>query len=141
MRRFAAVGTMGFMMKNIQCLVFSVMLFMATSGCSLFAPSTQTISVDGQPSGALVVINGKPFNAPCSCKVKRNRNVEITVSQKGYFPYTMKSGYSLSTTGMLDLAGAAFFLVPAVGFVSPGAFVLEQDTFYYTLTPMSSEKQ
>ncbi len=124
------------MKKFFQAVVASV-LIASLSGCSLFADKTQTISINGQPAGAHVVVNGQPMVAPVHMEVKRNQRLSITVTKEGYNPCLINSSYTLSTTGMLDLAGTIFFLFPALGFISPGAFTLDQDNFYYNLVPIS----
>ena len=124
------------MKKFFQAVVASV-LIASLSGCSLFADKTQPISINGQPAGATVVVNGQPMVAPVHMEVKRNQRLSITVSKEGYNPCLINSSYTLSTTGMLDLAGTIFFLFPALGFISPGAFTLDQDNFYYNLVPIS----
>ena len=124
------------MFKKFLTVGIALILVVAVSGCSLFVPSHQSISIDGQPAGAKVVVNGNPCYSPCKIEVPRNKMLEIDVYKDGYHPYTMYASYSLSQTGMLDLAGAWFFIVPAIGFFSPGAFSLEKDTFYYVLTPV-----
>ena len=124
------------MKKFFQAVVASV-LIASLSGCSLFADKTQTITINGQPAGAHVVVNGTPMTAPGTLNVKRNQHLSITVTKEGYNPFLINSGYTLSTTGILDLAGTFFFHFPALGFLSPGAFTLDQDNFYYTLVPLS----
>ena len=110
------------------------------SGCSIFVPRTQTITVNGIPTGAQVVVNGRVMHSPASVNVPCNRTVQIQVSKKGYYPCYLNGSYSLSTTGILDLIGFFVFVVPALGFISPGAFTLDQDTFYYELVPVQPEK-
>lgn len=110
------------------------------SGCSLFVPPTQNITVNGTPLGAQVVVNGRVMHAPVSVSVPRNKSVQIQVTKKGYYPCYLNGSYTLSPTGMMDIVGTVFFLFPALGFISPGAFTLEQDTFYYELVPVSPEK-
>lgn len=123
-------------MKKIFMLCISVMLAAAISGCSLFVPHTQTVNINGQPAGAQIIVNGNVYRAPCTVTVPKNKMLNINVTHDGYYPYSLMTSYSLSTTGMLDLVGTFFFLVPALGFISPGAFTLDTDSFYYVLTPV-----
>lgn len=124
------------MKKFFQAFVASVLIALL-SGCSLFASKTQSISINGQPAGATVVVNGQPLVAPTTVEVKPNQRLSIAISKEGYNPCILNSGYTLSTTGILDLVGTFFFLFPALGFISPAAFTLDQENFYYNLVPIS----
>ena len=124
------------MVKNIVFPAVSAIMLVLASGCSLFVAKTQTITIDGKPSGAEVVVNGIPYTPPCEITVPRNKKLDIDIMKDGYYPETMHSSYSLSTTGVLDMVGAYFFLIPAVGFFSDGAFSLDQLDFRYELDPI-----
>lgn len=105
------------------------------SGCSFFASSTQTVSISGEPAGANVVVNGMPGTAPCTMNVSRNRDVVVLVSKKGYVPYAVTGGHSLSVLGVLDVIGFVLIFIPGIGLFAPGAYSLDQTTFHYNLTP------
>lgn len=122
------------MLKRIAVSVLNVVLVLVMTGCSLFAPKDQMISINGEPAGARVLVNGNVMTVPGTLSVKRNKNVHIMVTKPGYHPYAITTGYTLSQYGTLDLIGTFVFLVPVVGLITPGAYELEQDTFYYSLT-------
>lgn len=124
-------------MKNIFKTAIAVTMAVIVSGCSIFVPTTQVISINGEPAGAKIIVNGMPYSGPCTVAVKRNRMVSILVSKKGYSPYTGTIGTSLNTFGILDVVGGVCFLFPFIGLIAPGAFSLDQDAFYYILTPES----
>ena len=105
------------------------------SGCSFFAPSTQSIHINGIPADATVVINGNTVKVPATIDVPRNKNLTIVVHKNGFKPYKVTTGYSLSTIGAVDAIGCWLFLLPGAGLLSPGAWELMEDNFYYTLTP------
>ena len=113
----------------------SLVLAAAIAGCSLFAPKTQSVTINGEPSGCRVIVNGNVVTVPCAIQVKRNQNVQIHVSKKGYVPSMMSCGYSLNLFGMLDLIGTICWLVPVVGLLTPGAYSLDQENFFFSLTP------
>ncbi|MBR2357704.1 MAG: hypothetical protein IKA65_06750 [Lentisphaeria bacterium] len=125
-------------MKKILKFLVSIILLISVSGCSLFAPHTQPITITGEPAGALVVVNGQPMTAPATIKVPKNKQVSLTVTKKGYYPFFIHSGYTLSTLGILDVIGGFFILVPFIGLAAPGAWTLDQDHFYYVLTPSTN---
>lgn len=123
------------MFKRIAYCCVSLVLVVSISGCSLFVPHKQSISINGKPANATVIVNGRQYNTPTVIQVKRNKDVSIVVSKDGYNTFQCHSGHSLSTWGILDVIGGVCVLVPFLGLLSPGAFELDQDNFYYVLTP------
>lgn len=123
------------MFKKIAYFGVTLMLVISISGCSLFVPHSQHITINGKPANAEIVVNGRHYTSPATVMVKRNKNVNIIVSKNGYSTYTAQSGHSLSTWGILDVIGGACVLVPFLGLLSPGAYELDHDNFYYVLTP------
>ena len=117
----------------------AVILTVSVFGCSIFVPREQPIMINGEPSGAKLVVNGQMMTAPAQLSVPRNRAVMITVQKEGYHPYTMTSSYHLSTTGILDFIGGWGFFVPFIGLATPGAYTLDYDIFYYALTPVEQK--
>lgn len=124
------------MKNNFFRMTVALLLAVAVSGCSLFAPHTQTITINGQPEGAKVIVNGNVYVAPCMFEIKRNQSLNIIVTKKGYETYTNQSSFGLSTIGLVDVVGGAIWLVPFIGLVSPGAFAHSQNNFYYILEPV-----
>lgn len=114
-----------------------ILLAVSLTGCSLFVPYRQTISISGHPANATVTVNGQQMTTPANIKVRRNKSVNIVVSKPGYNSFVSNSGYTLSSWGVLDIVGGVFFLVPFVGLIAPGAYELSQDHFNYVLTPVN----
>lgn len=123
------------MIKKIACHSVSLMLLVSFSGCSLFVPHKQSITINGNPANAAVIVNGQQYMAPATIRVRRNKNVNIIATKNGYNTFTLQSGFSLSPWGVLDIIGGVCFLVPFFGLLAPGAYELDQDNFYYMLTP------
>lgn len=116
---------------NICCVLLLVIL----SGCSFFAPSTQSIFIDGVPADATVIVNGRHVKVPVTLEVQRNKNLTIIAHKPGFNTYKSTTGYSLSTVGVADVIGCWLFLVPGAGLFAPGAWELMENSFYYVLTP------
>ncbi len=119
---------------NIQ-IIFSVLLLITVCGCSFFAPYKQSINIDGTPADATVVVNGTKYVAPVKIDVPRNKNLSIIIHKEGFNVQKINSGYSLSAIGAVDAAGCWLLLLPGIGLLSPGAWELNEDNFYYTLSP------
>ena len=123
------------MKKSIFNFVLSVMLAAAISGCSIFVPHFQTVTVTGEPEDAKVTINGNSVCIPGSLVLRRDKPIFLSVVKAGYQPYTSSCGYSLSGWGVTDLIFGVILLVPLFGLMSPGAYKLDMDHFDFTLRP------
>lgn len=120
-------------MKNALCILLSLII----TGCSCFTPNKQQISVSVYPDESKVFINGQVFtSSPAIADVPRNRSVAIQCMKDGYYPYGKTVDTRISTTGVLDMVGTAFFLFPAIGLITPGAWCLEEDTVNIVLHPL-----
>lgn len=124
------------MFKKFLYSAVSLLLVVSVTGCSLFVSHNQTISINGQPANATVVVNGRLMTTPAVVKVPRNKGVNIVVTKDGYHSFMNYSGTTLSPWGILDIVGGVCFLVPFIGLAAPGAYELQQDNFYYMLTPV-----
>ena len=95
------------------------MLPVSINGCSFFASATQRIHIHGSPADATVVVNGITVKVPATMEVPRNKNLTVIVHKNGFKPYSVSTGYSLSTTGVLDVIGCRFILLPGLGLLAP----------------------
>jgi hypothetical protein len=118
--------------------IFCAMMLLMVSGCSFFAPSTQSIYINGTPSDATVIVNGKTVKVPVQLEVKRNETLTIIAHKNGFVPYKSSTGYSLSTIGVLDAIGCWLLLLPGAGLLAPGAWELMSNNFYFVLAPEKS---
>jgi len=104
----------------------AALVLLTTNGCSFFAPKTEEVAVNTEPSGAEVYVNNSfqgttPCRVPMSCK-----GGTITVKKAGYDPQLYTVGKSLGTCGIMDIVGTVIFLVPAIGLFSAGAYTLDE---------------
>lgn len=106
------------------------------SGCSLLAGHSQDLTVRTEPATATIYIDGKEVGkGHVTERVKRNRAVNILVTNPGYSSKTEEVRTRLSSTGIADLVGGALILIPAIGLVSPGAWELQRNTVMIPLEP------
>lgn len=113
--------------------LFVVHIIIYVTGCSMFVEPTQQILINGNPTGATVIVDGKNYIAPCSVTINKDRNIKMIVMKEGYLPQTIESNWALSITGMLDLAGCWLILLPGIGLCFPGAYIHKQTNHYYVL--------
>jgi hypothetical protein len=93
------------------------------TGCSLFGPRSETIGVSSDPPGAHVSVSGKPMGTtPLHFEVQRGDNLLLEIQKSGYQTQYRTSSRKLSSLGILDVVGGAFFLLPLIGLFSSAAW-------------------
>lgn len=108
------------------------------AGCSFAGPQTQMLTINSDPSGADVIINGRTVGkTPLQYEVDRGQDAMIQISKAGYRTEHIGTTRSLSEMGWLDIVGGCFLIVPWIGLVSPGAYMHEPDMFQVTLRPLA----
>ena len=60
-------------------------------------------------------------------RVPRNENLSVMAEKEGFTPVTKNIGTELSTTGICDLIGGSFILIPFFGLLFPGAHQLKEN--------------
>ncbi len=115
-------------MKKIVSLFLVFPLIFATSGCSAFRSSTQTISVTTDQPDTEIYINGSMAGrGSTSMPVKRNQNASIMAKKEGFITVQRSIGKTLNTTGILDIIGGVLILLPLFGLLAPGAYSLDEE--------------
>lgn len=127
-----------------RCLAFATLgvFLVSTTGCSLVAGGTQRFSVNSEPSGALVFINGNNAGStPLETRIPRRQNAIVIVRKKGYHPATLSTSRDLSTVGAIDVIAGIFLLVPLLGLFSGGAYVQTPKQTFVNLAPTDSSAE
>ncbi len=120
--------------SRVANVVMAALVVLTTNGCSLFAPKSETVSVNSEPQGAQVYVNNTlKGTTPCSVSVPC-KGADIVVKKDGYNTQVYTIGHSLGTCGILDIVGTVMFLVPVFGLLSDGAYTLDQHTIHAPLT-------
>jgi len=110
-------------------LILSALL----SGCSVFADKTQTLYVSANHTDATIFVNDKQVGTGyVKIVVPRDESVMVEAHKPGYEPAIKFVQTVPSLYGKLDTAGT-YFLIPAIGLFTPGAFELETDQVVLTL--------
>jgi len=120
-------------------LFMAVCMILTMNGCSLFAPKSESVSINTAPSGAEVLVNDAyKGTTPCTVNVPC-RGATITVRKNGYVPQKHTIGRSLGTCGILDIVGTVICLVPVVGLISSGAYTLDEHTVNLNMQKITEE--
>jgi hypothetical protein len=123
-------------MKKVIAVVVASSI--AVSGCSTFAPKTQTVSAVCSEPDAMLQVNGQVYAGRAQVESKTNKSVSIMCTKPGYFPAQKTIDYSLSGTGVADIIGTVLFLVPGLGLFTAGAWKLDETDV--NLAMVKSEK-
>jgi len=108
------------------------------TGCSLFGPRSESIGVSSDPPGAHVSVSGKPMGTtPLHFEVQRGDNLLLEIQKSGYQTQYRTSSRKLSSLGILDVVGGAFFLLPLIGLFSSAAWEHDPAEFGIILEPES----
>lgn len=106
------------------------------TGCSIFAPSMQTLQVSSSPDGASVVAGGKLVGeTPIQFDAHRGKDLLIEVKKPGYQSQFRTTSRTLSSIGTVDVIGAYLLLLPLLGLLSSGAWKHDQDNYGFVLEP------
>ncbi len=106
------------------------------SGCSIFAPSMQTIQVSSSPDRATVAAEGKPVGeTPVQFDAHRGKDLLIEVKKPWYQSQFRTTSRTLSSIGTVDVIGAYFILLPLLGLLSSGAWKHDPESYGFVLEP------
>lgn len=106
------------------------------TACSIFGGSSQPLTVNSEPPGANVLINGTlAGTTPLQHQVPRRGDLTIEVQKAGYTPQTRVTGRKLSSVGIVDVIGGAMLLLPLLGLIAPGAWEQDPGIIGITLEP------
>ncbi len=113
-----------------------VLVAVSFSGCSIFAPSMQTLHVSSSPDGATVLAGGKPVGqTPVQFEAHRGKDLLIEVQKPGYQSQFRTTSRTLSSIGTVDVIGAYFILLPLLGLLSSGAWKHDPESYGFVLEP------
>jgi len=103
-----------------------VLFAISQSGCSVFAPPTQSLMITASEKDAEIFVNGHfEGTGEVKTRVARNENVAIMAKKKGFFPATRTIPTEMSTAGILDVIGGCIFIIPFIGLFYAGAHQLQ----------------
>ncbi len=126
-------------MKN---LFLAAVIIPVLAGCSFFSPSTQIVALKVTPPTAIVIANGVAYTggSPYFLEVARNRELLLTIYQKGYITEHAVVGNSLSSTGTVDAWGS-ILIIPFFGLFTGGAWNLDENNLEFVLHARPAEEE
>lgn len=114
------------------------MVSILLSACSAFRSPKESISIMTNQPDAVIFVNGQRVGSGFAVtRVKRNHNVQIMARKEGYQAAYYNVDSNLNVTGVLDIVGTFFFIVPLIGVFFPGSKSLDQNNVALDLEPIS----
>lgn len=105
-------------------------------GCSLFVGSKQPVAINATDPDAELFVDGAPVGrGTATVDLKRNRSHAILAKTEDGRSATANIGTQISTTGVLDIVGGLILLVPFLGVVAPGFWMLDTEQVYLPVPP------
>ncbi len=121
-------------------IAFLMVCHLNLTACSIFGGSSQSLTVNSEPPGANVLINGTlAGTTPLQHQVPRRGDLMVEVQKAGYKPQSRMTGRKLSSVGIVDVIGGALFLLPLLGLIAPGAWEQDPGMIGITLEADNSE--
>ena len=129
--------------KNMKKILSITLCLFYLSGCSMFAPRQQKISIRTNVPTSAIYINGELVQVGQQAEflVKRNYNAQIMVTAEGYYPAYRQLISELSTLGILDIVGGIILIVPLIGLAFPGAKSLDYTNVAIHLVPQPKSQE
>lgn len=123
---------------NIQIKLVLTALTILVTGCSTFQPDKQTLKINCNPQDIILKVDGDQHNCPGEISVRRDKKIQIEAYKAGYDRYTKLIDYHLSTAAKWDAVGTVAWFFPVFGFLSPGAWDLDETEINVVLNKLNS---
>lgn len=108
--------------KTLVSIILIISIAITQTGCSMFVPHRQKVSVIASEPDAKIYINGDLIGVGrVETKVPRNRDSSVMVKCDGYYTATRELSTTMSTVGVIDIIGGWIWLVPWLGLLFPGS--------------------
>jgi hypothetical protein len=77
-------------MKNLSILACAALIAVFASGCaSIVSGTRQSVTINSNPPGAIVNINGQMGMTPATFELKRNEHYNVQIAKEGYQTQSM----------------------------------------------------
>ena len=121
--------------QQVISLTLSVAICVHCTGCSLFVPSMQAVSISANDPAAEIHVDGQlRGKGTVAMQLKRNKSHTV-LAKVDDRAASANIGTKISGTGVLDIVGGIFFLIPFLGVLGPGFWELDQDNIVLAIPP------
>ena len=118
------------------CPLLAAAMLLGPAGCSLFVDSHQSVRIEASDPGARLFVDGQEVGTGSALvPMRRNRTHSVRAEAPDGRVAQGRIRKNISTTGILDIVGGFFFLVPFLGILGPGFWELDPNYLYLKLMP------
>lgn len=122
-------------------LLLVVTLLSGPVGCSLFVGSNQTVRIEASDPEARLFVDGQQVGTGSAVvPLRRNKTHSVRAESPDGQVAQARIRKEISTTGILDIIGGIFLLVPFLGALAPGFWHLDPDYLFLKITPEEAPK-
>ena len=115
----------GEILMKLRSRLIAIALAVQTAGCSAFVPWEQHVSITASDPQAQVMIDNQIVGTGhVETDLPRDRSYSIVATAHGQTAVATID-HHISTTGILDIVGTFFFIVPIIGVFTPGFWDLD----------------
>lgn len=120
--------------KSLALIGILTMAVFSTGCATMVRGTTQTISINTDPSGATATLSdGRSCSTPCTLEAKRKETIQISLEKEGC--------NSTSTAMVPTLAGAGAILGGMVDYGTGAVYDLQPNPLFVKLTCEKKEKK
>lgn len=113
----------------------AALLLLGPPGCSLFVDSRQDITIEASDPAARLFVDGREVGTGRAVvPLRRNDTYAVRAELPDGRIARARISKGISTTGILDIVGGIFFLVPFIGIAAPGFWNLDPDYVFLSLS-------
>jgi len=123
-------------LKNSIILSLLAVVMALTSGCaSVISGSTQSMTIDSNPQGAEVSIDGAYVGiTPLSLKIEKNKKETVSVRKNGYRPVSRDMTKQMDPVTILSV----FWDFSTTDFITGAAMEYEPNSYFFELQKKQS---
>jgi hypothetical protein len=108
----------------------ALIALLSLQGCSAFQPKQESVTIIASTQPATVYVDNNPVGAsPVTMMLDRNKSYAITAEYDGRHGSAVIER-KISGTGVLDIVGTVFFIIPVIGIFCPGFWDLDPTTVH-----------
>lgn len=122
---------------NIKSKMVLTALAIFITGCSTFQPDKQTLKISCNPTDTILKVDGDQYKCPAEVNVRRDKKIQIEAYKTGYDRYSKIIDYHLSSNAKWDAVGTVCWFFPVFGFLSPGAWDLDETEINVVLNKLN----
>lgn len=123
------------MYSNIKLIIVAFFIFVSSGCASIISGTAQTVSIDSQPQGAEVSIDGAYVGiTPLTMKIAKNKKDMVSVKKEGYRTVSRELTKKLDPVAIINI----FWDLSTTDFITGAAMEYDPGTYFFELAENNS---